>query len=381
MNFARRQLVVACAGSLQFGLAASALNTLSHHLALMGGWFYDPELEATTTSRLSALQTLFFVAAAFGCGISGTLLGYGRRTAMQIMQALFVVGGAVMAYGVTASFRVLLAGRIVCGIGAGIAAVACPIYMSEISPAAVRGARGTAHQIAVATGSLVSIALGMGLSELPRLPTPDDLAERDKMSIYGLLLLPSVLGIVASLLLSCVCTAETPVYLVIKHRQKEATEVLQRIHESERVERRLMELISETQARPSFVQSVGICTAMREPCNRASLIMGTVLAVGHQFSGISVFLSMSNSLFEGVGLPPKCASAISTTLAVVNVVECCTSLCPAVSRAAVCGCLLPRARVLRYPVVQYRPRRVSGDVCSSRVPRGSIGAEETCTGW
>ena len=58
------------------------------------------------------------------------------------------------------SVSVLIVGRVVTGMGFGLAVVVTPIYLSEISPKAVRGRIIAVLIICIAAGSILSYVFG-----------------------------------------------------------------------------------------------------------------------------------------------------------------------------------------------------------------------------
>ena len=61
----------------------------------------------------------------------------GRKPVILAASVIFTVGAIVM--GVATSKEVLLVGRIVVGMGIGLASMSVPIYISETVPSRLRG--------------------------------------------------------------------------------------------------------------------------------------------------------------------------------------------------------------------------------------------------
>ena len=91
-----------------------------------------------TDKQRSLIVSLALAGAAVGSMISGTLSDkIGRKKVILIADVLFTLGAAVMGFAPT--IGVLMAGRILIGLGVGIAAQVVPIYLSEVAPVEIRG--------------------------------------------------------------------------------------------------------------------------------------------------------------------------------------------------------------------------------------------------
>jgi len=101
----------------------------------------------------------------------------GRKPVVIIADILFTTGAAIM---MTAwSIPVLMFGRVIVGLGVGIASLVVPVYISEISPNEVRGIVVAIDCLFITSGqfisSLISLILGnnwrlmLGLAGVPSL--------------------------------------------------------------------------------------------------------------------------------------------------------------------------------------------------------------------
>ena len=91
------------------------------------------------------------------CGVlvAGSLSDYlGRKLTMLISAALFSISAIGCA--VCGSFDSLVAYRIIGGVGIGIVSIVSPIYISEVSPAKIRGTLVSLYQLAVTVGFLLA---------------------------------------------------------------------------------------------------------------------------------------------------------------------------------------------------------------------------------
>ena len=56
----------------------------------------------------------------------------GRRSVIMIADLLFTAGAIIMA--ISPTIPILMIGRIVVGLGVGIASMIVPVYLAEVSP-------------------------------------------------------------------------------------------------------------------------------------------------------------------------------------------------------------------------------------------------------
>ena len=79
-----------------------------------------------------------------------------------LSQVMGVVGGITMSISrPTMAWEVLLVGRLVVGLTAGLNTVLVPVYVSEIAPLHLRGALGVFNQLAVTSGIFLGQILGL----------------------------------------------------------------------------------------------------------------------------------------------------------------------------------------------------------------------------
>ena len=96
-----------------------------------------------------------------GAAFAGRLADrFGRRPILLVTSMIFVAGAAVS----TLDLTMLLAGRLLVGIGIGGASMLTPLYLAEIAPAKERGALVSFNQLAVTLGILGSYLIGYALA-------------------------------------------------------------------------------------------------------------------------------------------------------------------------------------------------------------------------
>ena len=90
-----------------------------------------------------------------GVLVAGSLSDYlGRKKTMLISAALFSISAIGCA--ICNSFDGLVIYRIIGGVGIGIVSIVSPIYISEVSPAKIRGTLVSLYQLAVTIGFLLA---------------------------------------------------------------------------------------------------------------------------------------------------------------------------------------------------------------------------------
>lgn len=125
---------------------------------------YGSYLDQTTSDIIFTVITSAFIVG----GMLGAMLGglvadsLGRKKGLILSQVMGVVGGLTMAVSrPTMAWEVLLVGRLVVGLTAGLNTVLVPVYVSEIAPLHLRGALGVFNQLAVTSGIFLGQILGL----------------------------------------------------------------------------------------------------------------------------------------------------------------------------------------------------------------------------
>ena len=179
--------------------------------------------------NLSALGTGFNVGAILlGCAVGAFIAGrlsdlIGRRTVMLIAAVMFIIS-ALWAGAADSSMHFIIA-RFIGGLGVGAASVLAPAYISEVTPASIRGRLSSVQQIMIIiglTGAFVAnyalAALAGGSTELFWMDIP---AWR---WMFWLQVIPAGIYLLALLMIP-----ESPRFLVVKGREAQALAVLSRL--------------------------------------------------------------------------------------------------------------------------------------------------------
>lgn len=141
-------------------VAATTAATLGYDVGIMAAAIQpiQAEMELSGVQKELAMGSLNFTAA-LGTIIAGhTADKYGRKFTVALTCWLFLAGTACMT--LAPSYGYLLLGRIVCGLGVGVAVVVAPVFISEVAPTEVRGQLNSVFDVAINGGILVGYIVG-----------------------------------------------------------------------------------------------------------------------------------------------------------------------------------------------------------------------------
>ncbi|MBS1824215.1 MAG: sugar porter family MFS transporter [Acidobacteria bacterium] len=271
----RISAVTALSGFL-FGFDTAIINGAIVFLRRQFAWS-DFETEFAASSLLAGC--------AVGAGVAGMLSDrFGRRRVLLLAAVIFALSSVATA--LPENLAQFASARVVAGLAIGIASMLAPLYIAEVSPAEIRGRLVSMNQLAIVLGILVSYLAGWGLSGL---------GDASWRWMFASAAAPSLLFFVALFFVP-----ESPRWLLQEGRRAEAGVVLARLGEPAGQLDEMAQSIEEESAAVGQVWS----RAMRRP-----LVVGVVLAVLQQVTGINTVLYYGSILFT------EQAGAQSTTAA------------------------------------------------------------------
>lgn len=237
--------------------------------------------------------------AAAGAAVAGTVADrYGRRPILLVTAVIFVAGALVSAFAF--SLPMLLAGRLLVGVGIGGASMLTPLYLAEISPAAQRGGLVSLNQLALTGGILLSYLVGYAFAA--------------SGSWRWMLGLGGVPGVV--LFFGMVLLPETPRWLAGHGHMDRTHAALRRLRgphaaiEAELAGLRA-DLKAEAQARPE--------SRLSHAAARRPMIVAVGLAVFQQVTGINTVIYFAPQIFQASGSSSAGAAILATAgIGVVN---------------------------------------------------------------
>ncbi|MGM9508984.1 sugar porter family MFS transporter [Larkinella sp. GY13] len=236
--------------------------------------------------------------AAMGALIGGRLSDtLGRKKLLMGCAVLFALTGA--ATGWAGSFPWFITFRMLSGIAVGAAALVCPMYVAEISPAPMRGRMVSFYQLSIVVGILLAY-----LSNYLLLNTGVNNWRWMFSSQSG----PSLL-----FFLGLFFVAESPRWLIRKHRIDEAEAVLTRIGGQ------TYAIAEASQIKASFSQETreSVGDLFRKDL-WPIVFIGIVVAIFSQAVGQNSLFSYAPELFRQAGMAQDSAFLQSIIIGVIN---------------------------------------------------------------
>lgn len=216
-----------------------------------------------------------------GCLIAGRMADrYGRKPGLMLAALVFAISSVGMAMAQSLNFFVAM--RFAAGIGVGMASLLSPMYIAEISPAAVRGRNVAINQLTIVLGILITNLVNYQLAD----QGPD--AWR---WMFGLGAIPS-----AIFLLGVFWLPESPRWLLSVNRSEKAEAILKKIGPADFAQTTMASI-----ARSASADKPVSYAAVFEKSVRPAVIVGITLAVFQQLCGINVVFNYTSTIFESVG--------------------------------------------------------------------------------
>lgn len=263
-------------------------------ISALGGYLFGFDF-AVISGALPFLRTMFgltpwwegfltgslALGCIIGCLIAGALADrYGRRPGLMTAAVIFALSSIGMA--VSGSLTVFIAMRFAAGIGVGMASMLSPMYIAEISPAAVRGRNVAINQLTIVIGILVTNLVNYMLA---------DNGEHAWRWMFGLGAVPSVF-----FLLGVIWLPESPRWLMQVGKHEKARRILGRIGNPNFAEHTITDIKRSLQG-AELLSAVSTWS----PAVRSAIVPGILLAVFQQFCGINVVFNYTSTIFESVG--------------------------------------------------------------------------------
>jgi MFS transporter, SP family, sugar:H+ symporter len=254
-----------------------------------------------------------------GCAVGAFLAGrsadvWGRRRVMVAAAALFIVSALAAGAAVSASMMILA--RFAAGVGVGAASVLSPAYISEVTPASMRGRLSSLQQVMIIAGLTGAFFANYFLAYAAGKSTdPLWLGYAAWRWMFWMQVIPASVFFVTLLLIP-----ESPRYLVAKGRIEEARAVLMRLFGTAAAELKVPEIRASLAAdhTPRLSDLIDKSTGRL----RRIVWVGIGLATFQQLVGINVVFYYGAVLWQAVGFSEADALKINILSGTLSIAAC-----------------------------------------------------------
>ncbi|WEK34226.1 MAG: sugar porter family MFS transporter [Candidatus Pseudobacter hemicellulosilyticus] len=294
LKFVYKYTYVAAVGGLLFGydtaVVAGAIGFIQTKYSLspaMMGWVASCALVGCV------------IGAMFAGGLSDKI---GRKKVLMISALAFAVSslGIMLPMGLNA----FVLFRLIGGIGIGIASTLSPLYISEIAPANIRGRLISIYQMGIVLGILLIYFVNAWIAGMHDEAWNIDSGWR---WMFGSGLAPSILFII--LLFG---VPESPRWLAQQQRMQEAEVILARVNGPEKAREELASI------RASMNQENASFSSLLKPGLRFMLVIGIILAILSQVTGINAIMYYAPEIFKSTGDGSSSALMQTVLVGVIN---------------------------------------------------------------
>jgi sugar porter (SP) family MFS transporter len=225
---------------------------------------------------------------------------YGRRFMLIVCAVLFAASG--IGAGLSDNLTLFIGFRLLGGLGVGAAAMVSPMYIAELAPAKWRGRLVACYQLAIVFGILVAYFSNYLF---------DGLGASSWRWMFASQAVPSLVFFVLLLLVP-----ETPRWLIKKGRHQEAQAILRKTSGGLSVEEEV------AQIKGSFhnEQSVSL-KQLFSKTYRPVLLIGILVAVFQQVTGINSIIYYAPVIFKQTGLDSASSLMQTIGIGVVNILS------------------------------------------------------------
>jgi MFS transporter, SP family, arabinose:H+ symporter len=277
LGFVTLVSIVAAIGGLLFGYDTAVIS------GAIGFMQQKFNLDSVMTGwAVSCLM----IGAIIGAGFAGALSDrFGRKRMLILAAILFSVGSIGSAIPTTISQFVVA--RVVGGIGIGVSSTLVPLYIAEIAPARYRGRLVSLNQLAIVIGISAIYFVNRTVANAGG---PEWDISTGWRWMFGLGIAP---GLVFMLLLLLV--PESPRWLEKQGRGDTAIRILERINGPQRAQLELADI------RESLKNETGSIGQLFQGGFRIALLVGVVLAILQQVTGINAIMYYAPEIFKKTG--------------------------------------------------------------------------------
>ena len=293
-------------GVFIFGYELGIYNTLQSYTEKKKKWNENEKAYYNGLINFS-----ISLSATVGCSITYLLLKKLSHRHIFIFTDLISISGIIATCIDNVNF--LIIGRILLGFSIGINSVLVPIYLNQISPKNISGKMGSYTQTMICLGILFSF-LGSFI-----LPENELVGENNSFNnnIWRILyLIPLFVCFLRIFLILFVYSFETPQYLIRIEKYEDSKISIGAIYKEEFVEKIFLEMKTEILNQKNIEFSSVFSNKMRK-----RLIIGILLNIFAQFSGINSVIFYSNQIFNDVSQSKIIVKYLTLIVGAINLIS------------------------------------------------------------
>ncbi|MCX6255570.1 MAG: sugar porter family MFS transporter [Bacteroidia bacterium] len=283
--------LIATMGGLMFGFDIAIISGAVPFIQPYFGW-NELQLGWGVSSLLVGA-----IIGAFGSGVLSDM--YGRKKVLIVVALFFAVSCTLTA--LATSSVVFISARLFGGLAVGAASVLSPMYVAEVAPPKNRGMLVSIYQLAIVLGILCSYTINYGLHNI----------DNNWRWMFATGIVPSVLFFVGLFFIP-----ESPRWLFKAGRKEESLNVLTRIGGESLAKIEILEIAESLKGNSAFV-SIG---ELFKPSARKVMIVGFLLAVLVQISGINTIVDYAPKILLAAGVEIKNALLQTSLVGFINFV-------------------------------------------------------------
>jgi sugar porter (SP) family MFS transporter len=283
-------------------------------IAMMGGLMFGFEI-AIISGAVPFIQSYFnWTELELGWGVSSLLLGaivgsitsgmmtdkFGRKKTLLFVSLFFAI--SCLGAAVANSPVFFICARILGGLSVGAASVLSPMYVAEVVPTKSRGSMVSIYQLTITLGILISYLINYSLHDITN----------NWRWMFATGVIPSVLFFIGLFFIP-----ESPRWLFIKGNKTKAMKILSKIANTEEARIEIEEIEASIHA-----QMVGSSLSdLVGPELRKPMIIGLLLAVFVQITGINTIIDYAPKILLAAGVEIKSALLQTSLIGILNFVS------------------------------------------------------------
>ncbi len=250
---------------------------------------------------MPVLQGWMMSSAILGCLIGAISAGaisdkYGRKKPLIFSAALFTI--AAIGTGAANHISSFILFRIIGGVGIGMASVLSPVYIAEVSPSKFRGSFVSINQLTIVLGILAAQVINYLIAE----PVPKEATDsyilnswNGQMGWRWMFWVQTVFA--SSFFMMAFLIPESPRWLVKAQKDVLAAKILRKIGGQEYSEQTCNSIKETLEEDTPKIDIKDLTT----PKIKRIIIIGGILAVLQQWSGINVIFNYADEIFTQAG--------------------------------------------------------------------------------